>query len=133
MAVNKPFDAPTDSFVQNMLSLVQLLREAGLPISTEQVMDFVRALRLIDIGQRAQVYHAARGILVSRYEQLRLFEAIFNAFWNSHTQQLSGSPQKAPHAPRHDQEHQRVLIAYMARKAQAADPEVDVADKSATY
>lgn len=123
----------THPFVENMLSFVQLLRRAGLPVSTDQVMDFVRALRMIDIGQRIQVYHAARGILISRYEHLKLFDTLFNTFWTAQTNSLSASPQKAPRAPRHDQDHQPLLIAYMARKAQASDPEVDVADKSRTY
>jgi len=122
-----------DSFVRNMLAFVGLLRRAGVPVSTVQVMDFVRALKLIDIGQRVQVYHAARGILVSRYEQLRLFDTLFNAFWTTQEQSLGPAPQKAPRAPRHDQEHRPALITYMARKAQPADPEVDVADKSETY
>lgn len=126
-------DSHSDSFVGNVLSFVQILRRAGLPVSTNQVRDFLRALRLIDIGQRLQVYHAARGILISRHEHLRLFDSLFNAFWNTHDATLEASPQKAPRATRHEQEHRPVLITYMARKAQASDPEVDVADKSATY
>jgi uncharacterized protein with von Willebrand factor type A (vWA) domain len=116
-----------------MLRFVQILRAAGIPVGTTQVMDFTRALRLIDIGQRAQVYHAARGILINRYEHLRLFETLFNAFWNNHPDSPGSTPQKAPRAPRHEQEQRPVLVAYMARKAQTSDPEVDIADKSGTY
>lgn len=123
-------------FVENMLSLVQLLRRAGLPISSDQVMDFVRSLTFVNLGERLQVYHAARCMLVSRHEHLRLFETIFNAFWNSLQTggQHPGNPQKAPRAPRHDQHpNQPVLITYMAAKAMEADPELDIADKSGTY
>jgi len=122
-----------EGFVGALLAFVQLLRGAGMPISTTQVMDLTRALRLIDIGQRTQVYYAARGILVSRHEHLRLFETLFNAFWDNRADSPATSPQKAPRAPRHEQEQRPVLVTYMARKAQATDPEVDVADKSATY
>jgi uncharacterized protein with von Willebrand factor type A (vWA) domain len=97
------------------------------------MMDFDRALNLINIGVRDQVYHAARCTLVSRYEHLRIFETIFNVFWNNRTDTPSTTPQKAPRAPRHDQNHQPVLVTYMASKALANDPELDVADKSATY
>lgn len=123
----------TGGFVDNVLAFVQVLRRAGMPVSTTQVMDFSCALKLIDIGQRAQVYYAARGILVSRHEHLRLFDMLFNAFWNQGINSPGASPQKAPRAPRHDQEQRPALVTYMARKAQASDPEVDVADKSGTY
>lgn len=124
---------PDDFFVKNMLALVQFLRRAGLPISSDQVMDFTRALTLVDIGERAQVYHAARCLLVSRREHLALFETIFNAFWNKSAAGQQPTPQKAPRAPRHDKQTQPALIAYMARKAAENDPELDVVDKSATY
>jgi uncharacterized protein len=126
------FDQPSDSFVKNMLSLIRLLRLAGVPVSSDQTMDFVRVLTLVDIGQRDQVYHAARCILVSRHEHLRLFETIFNIFWNRMTNTQQSAPQKAPRAPRHDQQ-KPVLVSYMASKARPHDPELDVMDKSATY
>lgn len=127
------FYRQADQFVENILSLIDLLRRAGLPVSTEQVMDFTRALTLVNIGQREQVYHAARCVLVSRYEHLRLFETLFNAFWRARIETQHSSGQKAPRAPRHDQQRQPVLVTYMANKALPTDPEVDVADKSATY
>ncbi|MBC7813656.1 MAG: VWA domain-containing protein [Burkholderiales bacterium] len=125
--------ASSDSFVTNMLTFVEFLRRAGLPISSSQVMDFVQALTLVDISQRDQVYHAARCLLVSRYEHLRLFETVFNAFWNMRLDEQSYNPQKAPRAPRHDKQQRPALIAYMASKARPQDPELDVADKSMTY
>lgn len=123
----------SDSFIKNMLSLVHLLRRAGMPVSSDQVMDFTRALKLVDIGERAQVYHTARCLLVSRHEHLLLFETIFNTFWNTRADTRRTTPQKTPRAPRHDKQHQPVLITYMASKARAGDPELDVIDKSATY
>jgi uncharacterized protein with von Willebrand factor type A (vWA) domain len=132
MNENDVFYSRSDSFVKNMLSLIYIFRRAGLPVSSDQAMDFIRALTLVNIGQRAQVYHAARCILVSRYEHLRLFETIFNAFWNAQSEKKSSTPQKAPRAPRHDQQ-QPVLMTYMASKASRHDPELDVIDRSATY
>ena len=116
-----------------MLTLVNLMRQAGLPVSTDQVGEFTRALTWVNIGERDQVYHAARCLLVSRFEHLRLFETLFNAFWRIQSDVPVSRGQKAPHAPRHDQDHRPALVTYMARKASAADPELDVADRSATY
>ena len=133
MHQNNGVHAEADSFIENMLSLIHLLRRAGIQISSSQVMDFMRALSLVKIGERDQVYHAARCILVSRYEHLRLFETLFNAFWKAPVEAPRSSGQRAPRAPRHDQERQPVLVTYMARKALPTDPELDVADKAGSY
>jgi uncharacterized protein len=125
---------PSDVLMENILTLADLLRKAGLPVSSDQVGDCLRALTLVNIGQRDQFYHAARCTLVSRYEYLRLFETIFNAFWNTRGSVSQPPGQKAPRAPRHDhQEQQPVLVTYMASKALPNDPEMDIADKSGTY
>jgi uncharacterized protein with von Willebrand factor type A (vWA) domain len=123
----------SDVFVENILTLVNLLRRAGLAVSTDQVSEFTRALTWVNIGQRDQVYHAARCLLVSRQEHLRLFETLFNAFWRAQIEAHPSAGQKAPRAPRHDQERQPVLVTYMASKARPTDPELDVADRTATY
>jgi uncharacterized protein with von Willebrand factor type A (vWA) domain len=136
MQANSPAhngSADPDIFLNNMLSLVHLLRHAGLQISTEQVKDFLRALIWVNIGSRDQVYHAARCVFVTRHEHLRLFETIFNAFWRQPVENRPLRGQKAPVAPRHDQHRQPALVTYMARKARESDPEVDVVDKSFTY
>lgn len=109
------------------------MRRAGLPVSSDQVIDFTQALTLVNIGARDQVYYAARCLLVSRHEHLQLFETLFNAFWQSHDKTFSLPLKKMPRAPRHDQTHQPVFMTYMASKARASDPEIDVADKSGTY
>jgi uncharacterized protein with von Willebrand factor type A (vWA) domain len=96
-------------------------------------MDFTRALTLVKIGEREQVYHAARCILVNRYEHLRLFETLFNLFWKAPVAAPRLPGQKMRHAPRHHPEHQPVLVTYMASKARQTDPEVDVVDKTGAY
>ena len=111
-----------------------MLRQAGIPISLEQTMDFTRALEMVDMGDRSQVYHAARCLLLNRYENLRLFDTLFNSFWTLHTRHYLG--QKAPVAPRHqpNKKAQPFNVAtYMAYKAKQTDQEIDVVDKSATF
>jgi len=127
------FSGRSELFVENILALVNVLRQAGLSVSTDQVSEFTRALTWVNIGERDQVYHAARCLLVSRYEHLRLFETLFNAFWRAQTEAPQSRGQKAPRAPRHDEERQPALVTYMASKARPADPELDVADRSATF
>lgn len=122
-------------FLDNVLLFINMLRQAGIPISTDQTMDFARGLEMIDIGQRAQVYYAARGLLLNRYENLRLFNTIFNRFWNLPSKGSGAHGQKAPIAPRHRPRPaaQFNIVTYMAYKARQADPEIDVVDKSQTF
>ncbi len=112
-----------------------MLRQVGMPISPEQTTDFARALTLIDVGSREQVYHAARSLLVTRQEHLHLFHTLFNRFWRPF--EAGGLPrgQKAPRAPRHKRKKEKPfdVVTYMGYKARQADPEIEVADKSGTF
>lgn len=123
-----------DVFLENLILFVKMMRQAGLPVSSEQTIEFSRALSLIDIGHRDQVYYTARTLLISRHEHLRLFDILFNRFWSKLQIEPTKRPQKAPDAPRHDRRHHRpLLMTYMANKAQETDPEIEVMDKSGTF
>lgn len=122
-------------FLDNIILFINLLRRAGIPVSSEQAIDFSRALTLVDVGNQEQVYFTARGLLISRREHIRLFDVLFNRFWrNPFAANGAGQGQPAPLAPRHDRRHHRpLLITYMARKARENEPEIDVLDKSGTF
>src|SRR5580765_2754780 len=105
--------------VANLLHFARLLRRAGLSISLEQTMDFTRALVLIDIGARDQVYHAARSLLVKRKEDFPIFDRLFERFWRLHAPNDQPQPQKTPVAPRHE-EKQRGALSLATLIAQRA-------------
>ena len=69
------------AFLNNCVLFAQLLRRAGIPVGSDQVLELVGALEWIDLGERAQVYHTARSLLIRRHEHVRLFDALFNRFW----------------------------------------------------
>src|SRR5437870_2546455 len=64
-----------------MLGFGATLRAAGLPVTTGAIMDAVRALEVVDLMDRAQVYLALRTVLVSRMEEQPAFDRCFEAFW----------------------------------------------------
>jgi uncharacterized protein with von Willebrand factor type A (vWA) domain len=118
-----------DAFLSNCLLFVRLLRAAGVPVGTDQALEFVGALEWIDIESREQVFFAARCLLVRRHEHLRLFETIFNIFWRRAAH--PGAPRRRmPLAPRHPRRAEPMLATLMAARARASSPEVDVADRS---
>lgn len=124
----------TGHFLVNTLLFTRILRGAGLPISTEQGRDLALALTMVDIGDRNQVFHAARSLLVTRQEHLRLFETMFNRFWRAQSDTWTPASQKAPIAPRHKPRPKRFdIVSFMAYKAHSADEEIEVSDRSRTF
>ncbi len=120
--------------MENTLLFTRILRQAGLPVSTEQSWDFARALTMVDIGNRDQVFHAARCLLIMRQDHLRLFETLFNRFWRNHTDGLPPQGPKNPMAPRPPTRRKQFsIVAYMAQKARPADQEIEVTDRSRTF
>ncbi len=84
------------------LAFGQTLRRAGLPLTVSELMDAVRALTLIDLTDRQDVYLGLRACLVARVEEIPTFDRCFDAFWKFHADQgqgLEGLLNQAP-APR---------------------------------
>ena len=59
----------------------QMLRAAGLPLTIPELRDAVRALEVIDLMDRDEVYLALRATLVARVEETPAFDRCFDAFW----------------------------------------------------
>src|SRR5689334_9420682 len=113
-----------EAFLSNCLLFTRALRQAGLPIGLDQALAFAQALEWIDIGAREQVYHTARAMLVSRYERLRGFDAVFNRFCRAPGAAELRQRQKMPRGRRHKPRDQRFsIVTYMAAKAGLNDPE----------
>ena len=60
-----------------------LLRAQTLPVTLIQVLDAVRALDHLDIGDREELYLGLRTVFVSRPEELPIFDRCFHAFWRA--------------------------------------------------
>lgn len=63
-----------------------LLRQQSLPITPRQVVDAVRTLDQVDIGDRQEVYLGLRAGLVTRPEEATIFDRCFEAFWRVRTE-----------------------------------------------
>ena len=64
-----------------MLAFGGVLRASGLPVTTPELMDAVRALEVVDLMDRDEVYLALRTVLVSRVEEQPAFDRCFESFW----------------------------------------------------
>jgi uncharacterized protein with von Willebrand factor type A (vWA) domain len=133
MTARGEMDVMGDDIEHAVVGLVRALRGAGLPVGIEQSESFAQALAWVDPMVRREVYLAARATLVSRREDLAVFDEIFAAFF--------GGPrvpkaQATPLAPRHDRSAfvRTALVAYMAERPEpnAREVEVPEQDKAAS-
>ena len=73
-----------EPFLRNALLFSRTLRRAGLAADLAAVLDFARALTLVDLGDREQVRAAGAALFVRRREDVSPYELIFARFWRRH-------------------------------------------------
>ena len=74
---------PHGHLLAHVLAFAQLLRTMGVQVSTGQGLDLVRALEHVPIVSREDFRSAARCTLISRREDLPLFDGAFEFFWRT--------------------------------------------------
>lgn len=74
---------PAGHLVANLVNFARLLRAVGMDAHPSGVMDLARGLDLMGIKSRSEVYYTARALLVTRREQLPLFDRAFELFWRA--------------------------------------------------
>jgi uncharacterized protein with von Willebrand factor type A (vWA) domain len=127
--------APRD-LMRAMLTFGGVLRASGLPVTTPEVMDAVRALEVVDVMDRNEVYLALRAVLVSRVEEMPAFDRCFNAFWTFHAEDGQGldgliattppaalPDEHAPGAPEHAAEKQAQIALDDWEEGEASEDE----------
>lgn len=72
MAINH-FDSPTGHIADNVAGFARTLRACGLPVGPGAVIDALKALRLIDIGNRADVFSTLQAIFMTRHDHAPIF------------------------------------------------------------
>ena len=72
---------PTGQIADNVVGFARALRAAGLPVGPGAVIDALNALRLIDIGNRADVFTTLESIFVTRREHALIFAQAFDLFF----------------------------------------------------
>lgn len=65
----------------NIVGFARALRAAGLPVGPGAVIDAVSALRLIDIGNRRDVFATLQSVFVTRHEHMLIFAQAFDLFF----------------------------------------------------
>src|SRR2546429_9459645 len=74
---------PTGLIADNVVGFARALRAAGIPVGPGAVIDALNALRLIEIGNRADVYTTLEAIFVKRHEHALIFKQAFELFFRA--------------------------------------------------
>ena len=90
--------------LDNLLIFGRLLRRAGVDVHRGRLLDVVDALGHVNLGERGEVYHACRALLVHRHEQIALFDVAFASFWREHV------GREARHAPQPGESRASVVV-----------------------
>jgi uncharacterized protein with von Willebrand factor type A (vWA) domain len=74
---------PRGFLAENVLHFVRVLRAAGLPVGPAKVIDAIAAVDAVGVANKTDFREALAAVLVSRHEQLPLFEQAFDLFWRN--------------------------------------------------
>ncbi len=66
----------------HLLRFGDLLRLMGVETSLRQMLDLMDALKFVPISRRVDFYYAAQSLLVTRREDLPIFDQAFALFWS---------------------------------------------------
>ena len=69
----------------NVMHFARLLRRAGLPIGPSESIAALRALLLVDLGDKLQARTALRATMIHRHEHEEVFDHAFALFWRDPT------------------------------------------------
>ena len=104
----------------------RLLREMGLKVSPGHLLDFLSALEYVGWTRRDDVKAAGRTTLISRHEDIPLYDEAFDAFWRAvdHSHAHEGLVLADDERPNAEQQRRRLTDA-QHRDAQAKEREGD--------
>jgi uncharacterized protein with von Willebrand factor type A (vWA) domain len=77
---------PDQALTRAVIRFANLLRRQSLPITPLQVLDAVRALDHLDLGDRDELRRGLAAVFVTRPEERTIFDRAFDAFWRQRTE-----------------------------------------------
>ena len=74
---------PKGRLAENVLHFVRVLRAAGLPVGPAHTLAALAAVEAVGLDHREDFRAALCAVLVSRHDQLPVFEQAFEIFWRN--------------------------------------------------
>ncbi|MCC7412629.1 MAG: VWA domain-containing protein [Gammaproteobacteria bacterium] len=70
-----------EPMLERLVRFTRTLRDRGVAVSPARLVDLCQCFAHVDVGDRVDFYAAARATLVTRYEELAVFDHAFEEFW----------------------------------------------------
>lgn len=67
--------------VENIIYFCRTLRRAGVPVAPSQIKDLICAVEVVGFSKKSDFMETLRACLITRPEQMDVFEQVFNLFW----------------------------------------------------
>src|ERR1700730_10925537 len=95
---SSPARVPANAVVRHIVTFGRVLREVGIEVGPGRVADALKGLDSVELARQDDVYWTLRQTLVSRREDLAVFDTAFNSWFldvlAAHTQRrAAGAPQ----------------------------------------
>jgi len=74
---------PQGRLVENIMYFGRVLRAAGLPVGPGTVLQAIRAVEAVGLGNRTDFYWALHAVFVNRRDQREIFDQAFHVFWRN--------------------------------------------------
>lgn len=97
------------------MHFARLLRRAGLRVGPDRVIEALRALAIVGVERRDDVYWALAAVFIDRHEHLQMFAQAFDWFWREHLAAAETPALSSERSPDGDQD----ALAIEGRLAQA--------------
>ena len=68
---------------ENIMHFGRVLRRAGLPIGPGQIIEAIRAVAQVGLGNRVDFYWTLHSVFVNRRDQRDIFDQAFHIFWRN--------------------------------------------------
>ncbi|MFT5182028.1 MAG: hypothetical protein ACI8S3_001915 [Alphaproteobacteria bacterium] len=74
---------PGGKIAANIMHFARVLRAAGLPVGPGKVLDGLRAVETVGLGNREDFYWTLHAVFVNRRDQREIFDQAFHIFWRN--------------------------------------------------
>lgn len=110
--------------LESIVRFVHVLRRAGIPVGTDQVLAALRALALCGVERREDVYWCFAALFVSRREHFDVFDQAFDLYWRARASSPAGAGLdllRDPDALEHEEGILRRVMDALAAELPASD------------
>ena len=80
--MNQDSDGIPYDFTAHLTHFCRVLRAHGLLISPQETADVMQALSAVDMMDKGRVYWSLRALLLSRRDEIPIYDSLFERFWN---------------------------------------------------